>query len=124
MTAQQKKVLEDEVNGKGIGIGLLITVAVLVLIFVSFLAMGGLMRGFDFISKKMTPPVPDIALLPVTPPNPRLQVNPKIDLREKLSQERAQLNSYGWVDRQRGIAHIPIDRAIEMLAKSPRGQES
>ena len=26
------------------------------------------------------------------------------------------LNSYGWVNRKRGVAHIPIDKAMEQLA--------
>ncbi|HRW10811.1 MAG TPA: c-type cytochrome, partial [Caldilineaceae bacterium] len=30
----------------------------------------------------------------------------------------AQLESYGWVDQEGGIAHIPIDRAITLLAAS------
>jgi hypothetical protein len=32
----------------------------------------------------------------------------------------AQLNSTGWVDRQRGIVHIPIDQAMEMVEKGAR----
>jgi hypothetical protein len=37
-------------------------------------------------------------------------------------QERAQkrLGSTGWVDRDRGIVHIPIDRAMEMVEKGAR----
>ena len=31
--------------------------------------------------------------------------------------ERRQLDSYGWIDRQRGIIHIPIDRAIAIMAE-------
>jgi len=32
-------------------------------------------------------------------------------------QERAaRLNSYGWVDRAKGIAHVPIERALEAAA--------
>ena len=27
-----------------------------------------------------------------------------------------ELTSYGWIDRQRGIVRIPIDRAMELLA--------
>ncbi|HVZ23631.1 MAG TPA: hypothetical protein VG871_21305 [Vicinamibacterales bacterium] len=27
------------------------------------------------------------------------------------------LNSYGWVDRSRGVVHIPIERAMELVAK-------
>jgi len=39
------------------------------------------------------------------------------------------LGSYGWVDRGAGVAHIPIDRAMELVEKGVRarpggGQES
>jgi hypothetical protein len=27
------------------------------------------------------------------------------------------LNGYGWVDREHGVARIPIDRAIDLLAQ-------
>ncbi|HUK66482.1 MAG TPA: hypothetical protein VLV17_06605 [Anaeromyxobacteraceae bacterium] len=30
------------------------------------------------------------------------------------------LNSTGWVDRQKGIVHIPIDRAMDMVVKGAR----
>jgi hypothetical protein len=32
--------------------------------------------------------------------------------------ELSRLNGYGWVDRAAGIAHIPIERAIEIVAAS------
>jgi hypothetical protein len=32
-------------------------------------------------------------------------------------QEVQRLNSYGWVDQQAGIARIPIDRAMALLAQ-------
>ena len=36
---------------------------------------------------------------------------------EKWRAERsAALNSYGWVNRKRGVAHIPIDKAMEQVA--------
>ncbi|HXR56275.1 MAG TPA: hypothetical protein VN858_05695 [Casimicrobiaceae bacterium] len=35
-----------------------------------------------------------------------------------LRREKHQLiSTYGWVDRQKGIAHIPIDRAMALLAQ-------
>jgi hypothetical protein len=55
---------------------------------------------------------------PVTrmPPVPRLQVAPSADLASEHARERAQLESYGWEDRQRGVARIPIERAMQLLA--------
>jgi len=31
------------------------------------------------------------------------------------AEEQAQLSSYGWINRDAGIAHIPIDRAMEII---------
>ncbi len=30
------------------------------------------------------------------------------------------LSTYGWVDRQKGVAHIPIDRAYDLVEKGAR----
>ena len=49
------------------------------------------------------------------PPLPRLQVNPVEDLVEVRKQQSSALDSYGWVDRSRGIVHIPIDRAMDLI---------
>ena len=58
---------------------------------------------------------------PVNPvtlfPNPRLQANPVTDLREFRENEGKLLHGYGWVDPQKGIARIPIEQAIDMVAK-------
>ncbi len=51
------------------------------------------------------------------PPEPRLQVNAPEDLRKMRAQEDEVLNSYGWVDKQKGIIRIPIDRAIDLLGQ-------
>lgn len=34
--------------------------------------------------------------------------------------DRARLESYGWVDRDAGIVHIPIDRAIDLMVEERR----
>ena len=31
------------------------------------------------------------------------------------AQQEATLHSYGWVDRQAGVVHIPIDQAIDLV---------
>lgn len=36
-------------------------------------------------------------------------------------EDRARLNSYGWMDRDGGIIHIPIDRAIELYLQDRAG---
>ena len=49
------------------------------------------------------------------PPGPLLQVTPEVELQAFRQQEFAHLTTYGWIDRSRGIAHIPIERAMELL---------
>ena len=51
------------------------------------------------------------------PPPPRLQVDAPRDLALERDAERAELESYAWIDRDRGIVRIPIDRAIDLLAR-------
>jgi hypothetical protein len=52
---------------------------------------------------------------PPLPPAPRLQTQPREDLKKLHAEEQRRLESYGWVDATRGQVHIPIDRAMELL---------
>lgn len=51
------------------------------------------------------------------PPLPRLQVQPVRHWREFRSAEMERLSTYGWMDRTSGVVHIPIDRAMELVAE-------
>jgi hypothetical protein len=48
---------------------------------------------------------------------PRLQVDPKQDARRLNEAAFERLQGYGWSDRKAGVAHIPISRAIALLAE-------
>jgi hypothetical protein len=48
-------------------------------------------------------------------PEPRLEVKPGASLAELRAAEDADLNSYGWIDRNTGTVRIPIDRAMQLL---------
>ena len=61
-------------------------------------------------------------------PEPRLLVVPGQELKAMRAEEDAWLNSYAWVDREKGIVRIPIQRAIDILAqrglaRRPQGNE-
>ncbi|MBI4565809.1 MAG: hypothetical protein HY716_14060 [Planctomycetes bacterium] len=93
------------------GLGLVIS-----LILVS-LAMGGL---FAVLARRTAvrdaepPPVRQpVQVLPA----PRLQVNPILELDQWRAWEEQELNRYGWIDRDKGIARIPIERAMEVLRR-------
>jgi hypothetical protein len=61
------------------------------------------------------------------PPEPRLQgvpgdpnyhpSDPQQDLRDKLGRDRAALEELRWADEKAGIAQIPIDEAMKMIAE-------
>lgn len=44
-----------------------------------------------------------------------LQVNTKLDMDLYRMKAEEQLNSYGWVSREAGVVHIPIDRAMALV---------
>jgi hypothetical protein len=48
------------------------------------------------------------------PPEPRLQTNPRQDLKDLREAEDKMLKSYQWVDRNAGIVRIPIDEAMKL----------
>lgn len=51
------------------------------------------------------------------PPVPRLQVYPVAHWRDFQAAERRRLETYGWMDRSSGAVHIPIERAMELVAE-------
>ncbi len=81
----------------------------------TFMAMWGL---FDYYAawqaSAYRPPSP-LADVRQIPPEPRLQVSGAADLAAFRAKEKAELNSYGWVDRKAGIVRIPIQRAMDLL---------
>jgi hypothetical protein len=62
-------------------------------------------------------PLSPLASLNPLPPAPRLQVSPNQDLKQVLQTEDAILSAYRWIDKDAGIVGIPVERAIQILAK-------
>ena len=52
-----------------------------------------------------------------SPPAPSEQVRPVADYQKYREVEEAKLTAYGWVDRKAGIAQIPIERAMSLVAR-------
>ena len=48
-------------------------------------------------------------------PEPRLEVQSSVGLERLRAAEEKQLSSYSWIDRDAGIARIPIDRAMRLI---------
>jgi hypothetical protein len=103
----------DIVQITGFGIGLLVA------FMASVVAMWALFEYFAAREDKRNPPNPPamMAEKQMLPPAPRLQPEPIKELKELHDNEDMLLNSYYWVDSAKGIVHIPIDQAIDMVAQ-------
>ena len=49
-------------------------------------------------------------------PEPTLQKKPQEDLKRFELEQRMSLSGYGWVDRSKGIARIPIEEAMRVIS--------
>ncbi len=54
---------------------------------------------------------------PRLPPEPRLQTQPREELQRMRADEDRVLDSYGWVDAQRGVVRIPIEQAMALTVE-------
>ena len=48
-------------------------------------------------------------------PQPQLQPDPAGDLNKMFIQDDQYLNTYGWIDKNAGVVHVPINDAMEMF---------
>ena len=65
-------------------------------------------------------PLSPINAPPTAMASPPLQSAPALDLATLRTQKRAMLNEYRWIDRDKGIVRIPIERAMSLLiARGP-----
>ncbi len=57
-------------------------------------------------------------------PNPLLQgtMATKADIAHLKRDEDRKVNTYGWLDKAKGVAHMPVDKAIDLIAE--RGLKS
>ena len=84
------------------------------LALVCVISLALLFGFFRYLLSEEGGKAPEIAK---SPPNPVLETEPPVELKAFRAAEEHELNTYGWVDQQKGIVRVPIDRAIDMLAK-------
>jgi hypothetical protein len=93
----------------------LIAIITFVTVALIFLSIWAFMRFLALKETAREKPPGRVAETTSAFPAPRLQVQPAADLERLRAREQAWLNSYGWVDRSNDIAHIPIDRAMQLI---------
>jgi hypothetical protein len=101
-----------DASPRGVALSILGLVAILIVILFSMRAL-----FFHFVRVQQPQSVAPFTNVRALPQEPRLQVDPQEDWKEYMQRQDDALNSYGWVDRQRGVVRIPIDRAMDLLSE-------
>jgi hypothetical protein len=101
----------------------------------AFFLVKGMLWGLAKVETTMTPQTPATMVGGDTrklPPEPRLQGAPTtgstagtdtasqlplVEMAEYRKQMEKKVTGYGWVNKEAGVAHIPIERAKEMIAE-------
>jgi hypothetical protein len=97
------------------GVGFLLT---LLVVFGLITALGVVLTGVPFTVGRPADLIGGLQAAPApTPPAPRLEAQSGQALDPYRAAEQQRLSSYGWVDRQAGVAHMPIDRAMDLVAE-------
>jgi hypothetical protein len=90
-------------------------IALIAITLISLALLFGLMRYFQ--SRETTEVVKTVDPPKAFSEGVLLQTTPVADLRRFREGEEKVLNSYGWVDQSKGVVRIPIEQAIDILAK-------
>jgi hypothetical protein len=90
-------------------------VGLLVIALISAVLVFFMLRGFVSWRAATAGP-PSLVAPPGESSAPKLLARPERDLAEVRAAEKEQLESYGWVNQAGGVAHIPIERAIDIVA--------
>lgn len=78
------------------------------LAIVPFILMAAFPRALPDTNRQMS----------VEPSAPRLQINPSADLVRYETEQDKRLRSYYWIDKKKGIVHIPIEAAMQKIART------
>jgi hypothetical protein len=89
-------------------------VGVVLLAVASYVFIWGILRYFNAREDAAQTVAPRALRVP---PLPRLQSTPVPDLKAVIDAENHMLQSYAWVNKDKGLVRIPIDQAIDLLAK-------
>jgi hypothetical protein len=117
---------ESDINIRGV---VTATIVVAVVCIGTAVLMAGLFKVLKDQAAARDPQLSPIAMKPADMPNtttadptfgnapdPRLLTDEPKYLSSVQGEWQKELNTYGWVDQQAGVIHIPIDRAKELLA--------
>jgi hypothetical protein len=102
----------NRVDSRKVGslVALLLAAIVLCLTGVAWL-----LNGYQQRAVSQQPPLSVVEQERLLPPVPRLQSRPRQDGERQLAVERIHLDSFGWVDREHRIVHLPLEQAQQII---------
>jgi len=82
----------------------------------------GLWGVFEYLKHRVTEmALPQSASAMVNaqkqPPEPRLQPHPAQDMREMQADQNKIMQQYAWIDPDKGVVRIPVERAMDLIAQ-------
>jgi hypothetical protein len=105
----------SEIKLRAIIIFAVVFVAVAIVVEVAMVGVMGLFKVQDAEQVKSKPRLLEDKTGQFPPPN--LQLNTTAEMLNFRQAESESITSYGWVDEKDGIAHIPIDRALQIVTE-------
>jgi len=89
-----------------------------VVTIVGFVIAWGFYRVLSRGERRLERPAVAVAgaTAPAEPPGPGLQATPEKELAIFRRAEQEQLKSWAWIDQGAGIARVPVEKAIDMVA--------
>jgi hypothetical protein len=93
-------------------------------VIVSFFLSLGIYKGLKgYWTSSYETPAPMRKAGPAFPPEPRMQgmpghlTDPQLDMRTKVEADNKANNDLGWVDKNAGIAQIPVKDAMKIIVE-------
>jgi hypothetical protein len=93
-------------------------------VIASFILSVGIYKGLkNYWTNSYDAPAPSREAGPRFPPEPRMQgmpghlTDPQHDMREKVEADTKANNELGWVDKNAGIAQIPVKDAMKLIVE-------
>jgi len=85
---------------------------------VGFVIAWGFYRVLSRGEKRLERPAVTVAgaTVPAEPPGPGLQATPEKELAAFRRSEQEQLESWAWIDQGAGVARVPVEKAIDVVA--------
>jgi hypothetical protein len=92
-----------------------LVVLLLAAIVLCLTGVAWLLNGYQQRAAAQQPPLSGLERERLLPPVPRLQAQPRQDGERQLAAERIHLDSFGWVDREHRVVHLPLEQARQII---------